>query len=260
MTDATRPRFTHAMREELLSAARGEDGFLLEGAKAVADALRHASLAVRFVLVSEDAGARADDLLDAARERGVAVRRAPASAIESVSGTTTPQGVVAVVDEAPSDARAILAQASSTVLLLDGLQDPGNVGAVFRVAAAFEAAGVLMDEATAHPLRLKALRASAGTALLVPYAREPMPALLDAVRGARRPLWLLDDGGRDLFAVERVPSGLVLAVGGEGQGPGAALRAAADERVGIPMSARVESLNAAVAAGIAVAVLSRRRA
>jgi TrmH family RNA methyltransferase len=260
MTDVSRlPRLGAAAKAALAAAVRGQDGFLLEGPKAIADALRRPGVRVRSVwIAAERAPAGAADVLEAAQARGVPVGTAPARDLERASGTVTPQGALAVVEDAAVDARAVLAGAGPA-LLLDGVQDPGNVGAIFRVAAAFDAAGVLADEATAHPLGLKALRASAGTALAVPYARAPLPALLAAVRESRRPLWLLDGGGTDLFSVAAPPPGVVLAVGSEGSGAGAAVRAAAALRVGIPISPRVESLNAAVAAGIAVAALVRRR-
>jgi 23S rRNA (guanosine2251-2'-O)-methyltransferase len=251
------PRLTAAARASLDDAAEGRDGFLLEGRKAVLDALANRSARVRRLWLSDALpDAEAKPLLDAARARGIPVGAGRASDLERASATASPQGALAVVEDAAVEPAVVLAS-ERPVLHLDGLQDPGNVGAVFRVAAAFDAGGVLADDLTAHPLGLKALRASAGTALRVPYARAKAEVLLDAVAAARRPLWLLDAGGRDVFAVGRAPARLVLAVGSEGSGASARVRAAAAERVGIPISAGVESLNAAVAAGIALAVLSR---
>jgi tRNA G18 (ribose-2'-O)-methylase SpoU len=131
------------------------------------------------------------------------------------------------------------------------------VGAVVRSAAAFRASGVLVGEGTADPLGPKALRASAGTALHVPFARGSTEALLSAARAAGYATWLLDGGGADLFARRERPARLLLAVGSEGRGAGAAVAAAAVERVGIPIAPEVESLNAAVAAALATAFLAR---
>ena len=80
------------------------------------------------------------------------------------------------------------------LLLLDCVQDPGNVGAILRVAAAFGASGVLISEGTADPLGAKALRASAGTALTIPFARGSAAACRDAIEAGKLLLWLLDGG------------------------------------------------------------------
>jgi tRNA G18 (ribose-2'-O)-methylase SpoU len=251
---------TAVARASLEAAAEGRDGFLLEGTKAIGDALRSPGLRVRRVWVSDALPAReAEVLLGAAEAAGVPVGVAPAKDLARASDTASPQGAAAVVDDEASTPADALAAVDRMALLLDGLQDPGNVGAVFRVAAAFDVAGVLATDASAHPLGAKALRASAGTALLVPFARASVDALLAAVDASRRPLWLLDGRGDDLFALRAAPADVVLAVGSEGRGASAAVRARAARRVAIPLSARVESLNAAVAVGIAVAVLSRVR-
>ena len=239
------------------AAAEGREGrYLLEGVKAVADALAREGSPVHEVWVADDLpDERAAPLVAAAAARGVAFGRLAREDVERESGTTTPQGALAIVSDLATTPTAALAGRGLAVLL-DRVQDPGNVGAVFRVAAAFSAAGVLVGEGSADPLRQKALRASAGTALLVPFAKASIAACLEAARSVGRPLWLLDAGGEDVFAAAPVP-GVVLAVGSEGTGASAALRAAAARRVAIPIAAGVESLNAAVAVGIAVAVLSR---
>src|SRR5207247_1810367 len=131
------------------------------------------------------------------------------------SGTIAPQGALAVVSDVATSPAALLA-ARGLVLLLDRVQDPGNVGAVFRVAAAFSAAGVLVAEGSADPLRQKALRASAGTALVVPFARAPLAACLAAAGEVGRPVWLLDTDGDDVFSIGSAPVSVVLAVGSEG--------------------------------------------
>jgi tRNA G18 (ribose-2'-O)-methylase SpoU len=141
---------------------------------------------------------------------------------------------------------------------LDGVQDPGNVGAVVRSAAAFGAAGLIAGAGTADPLGGKALRASAGLALRVPFARVAAGEVAPALARARREAWLLDPAGHDVFEVASVPEGLVLVLGSEGRGPSPEGRGAARASVGIPIRAGVESLNAGVATGIALAVLLRR--
>lgn len=250
---------THAQRRRLqeLARGRGEAGLhLLEGAKSVRDALS-CGVVRELYLAQGLEPALAAGLEAAAAAARVAVQHVAAADLERASDTVTPQGVLAVVADTAEPLERLLAR-PGLLAWLDGVQDPGNVGAVVRVAAAFGAAGLLVGAGSADPLGVKALRASAGLALRVPFARARGEDIGPALSAARRPVWLLERDGRDLFAVEQVPPGLVLVVGSEGSGPSAAARAAATGSVGIPIRAEVESLNAAVAAGLALGVLSRR--
>ena len=143
------------------------------------------------------------------------------------------------------------------VLLLDGLQDPSNVGAILRAAEAFEAGGVILTPGTASPFAPKAFRASAGSALRVPVVKNVLST--GAVSWARARGATLagadshDGSGPDaLLGI----APLVLAIGSEGHGLSAPVVDALDLRVKIPVSPRVESLNAAVATGILLYALS----
>jgi len=251
-------RFTAAARARLRAAAeRREGGFVLEGRKLVLDALaRPAVVALELWLADDLPSDVADELDAAARGRGVRVGRAPARDLERTSDVVTPQGVLALAADPGRPVAEVLA-APGTLVWLDGVQDPGNVGAVLRSAAAFGFAGALVGAGSADPVGTKALRASAGASLALPFARGAVADLVDAVAAARRTVWLLDGDGGPLWAVERPPAGLVLAVGSEGRGASEAVRRAAAARVAVPIAAGVESLNAAVAFGIAAAHVAR---
>ena len=251
-------RWTAACRARLRDAAETrEGGFVLEGRKLVLDALARPDLVALEVWLADDLPYEVADELDAAaRARGVRIGRAPARDLERTSDVVAPQGVLALAAD-PGRPAAEVARARGAVVFLDGVQDPGNVGAVLRSAAAFAFGGALVATGSADPVGAKALRASAGASLAVPFARGTTDALLGEVAAARRVVWLLDDEGDALWGVERVPAGLVLAVGSEGRGASAAVRHAAARRVAVPIAPRVESLNAAVAFGIAAAHLAR---
>ncbi|MCC7138692.1 MAG: RNA methyltransferase [Planctomycetes bacterium] len=249
-------RWTAAARARLADAAEHRGGpFVLEGRKLVLDALRAGRVRVRELWVAEGLGAAADALLDAAAAAGVPVGRVPDAAIERTSDTVTPQGVLALADDPAVPAETVLAAAAGPLVLLDGVQDPGNVGAILRTAAAFRFAGALVGAGSADPVGPKALRASAGAALAVPFARGPVDALLAAVAASRRPVWLLDGDGASIFSTRLPAAAPVLAVGSEGRGASEAVRRAAAARVAIPISPAVESLNAAVAFGVVAAHL-----
>ena len=142
------------------------------------------------------------------------------------------------------------------VVGLDDVSDPDNVGAVFRNAAAFGAAGVLLSAGSADPLYRKTLRVSMAATLSVPFARTEWTATLDALREGGYTLAALTPD-RDAEPIDRAAPRLArgrvaLIVGAEGYGLGAESRARADVCVRIPMAAGIDSLNVATACGIAL--------
>ncbi|MCA9316709.1 MAG: RNA methyltransferase [Planctomycetota bacterium] len=250
-----------AGRKRLAQIARGKGDpglHLLEGLKAVHDALAtgHVVEVWRRDNLAADTAIAFDR---ACADAGLEVGLAKAADLDRVGGVRTPQGIVAVVRDPQRSPDEVLAQ-PGWVLWLDGLQDPGNVGSAFRVAVAFGAAGLLVSDDGAHPLGAKALRASAGLALAVPFARGPSAALAAAVRLDGRAAWVLEAGGRDVFeVVQEIETPGVLVVGSEGRGPGEHAHSLDPEGLGVPIEPGAESLNAAVALGVAFAVLVRSR-
>jgi TrmH family RNA methyltransferase len=250
---------SRAQRQRLVEIARGrsdEPLRLLEGRKAVLDALALGVVAEVWAGTALAPEER-DGLAEATRRAGLALGEANAEDVARVAETQTPQGVLALVKDTAEPVERLVAR-SGLLVWLDGVQDPGNVGAAVRAAAAFGAAGLIAGAGTADPLGSKALRASAGLALRLPFARAVPGVVAPALAKARREAWLLDRGGADVFAVKDLPAGLVLVLGSEGGGPSPEGRAAARTSVGVPIRDGVESLNAAMALGIALAVLSRR--
>lgn len=245
---------SRTQRQRIAAIAKGrsdEPLFLLEGRRAVRDALA-ANVVAELWLRHDLEPEAADDLRADAVSAGVPVGDGSASDFQRLGGTVTPQGVLALVRDTSSTLADVVAR-PGLLLWLDGLQDPGNVGAVVRVAVAFGASGLLVSGGSAHPLGLKALRASAGLALRLPFARAAAAEVAAAL--ADRAVYVLEREGEDVFAVGDVPADLALIVGSEGRGPGAEARAAATRSLGIPIEPEVDSLNAAVAAGIVVAAL-----
>jgi TrmH family RNA methyltransferase len=141
-----------------------------------------------------------------------------------------------------------------------GVQDPGNVGAIIRVAEAAGIAGVVTTPGTASPLGWKALRASAGSALRLPLACGiDATAACDRARAAGfRVVASCPADGADYDQIDFTRPTFLL-VGGEGPGLEPALIAAADQRLRVPMQAPVESLNVAVATGIILYEARRQR-
>jgi len=246
----------HRQRIDRIARGRSDEPLhVLEGRRAVRDAFS-AGVVAELWLRADLPIDRREELMEAAERARVRVTEVRPAEFDRLGDTVSPQGVLALVRDTTRPLDAVVAE-DGWLLWLDGLQDPGNVGAVVRVAIAFGAAGLLVSEGGAHLLGLKALRASAGLALQVPFARAAQEDIGDALVRGSRPVWLLERGGDDVFAVHDAPARFVLVVGSEGSGLGEAASQMAERRVGIPIDGRVDSLNAAVAAGIAVAALTR---
>ena len=243
-------------REARDGRVRGAGLFLAEG-RLVVRRLLESRFAVRSVLATR---AVLDDLGDALGRRPSVQRyEASAETIQAVVGFKFHRGCLALGEEgAPTPARAIIEPSGSRLVVgLEDVADPDNVGAVFRNAAAFGAAAVLLSPGCADPLYRKAIRVSMGATLAMPFAtidwRDGLEALHAA--GYTRVALTPHPGAQRLDLV--VAAGLLsrrLAVllGAEGAGLTEATRRAADLAVRIAMIPGVDSLNVATACAIAL--------
>jgi TrmH family RNA methyltransferase len=247
------------------SALRGEPGkdgaIAVEGPRLVEEALR-SGLTVEAVLVSTS-GERHLDSLRAWLVPSVRVLRTSDRLFASVADTRTPQGVAALVRPLRF-AFDDLVRGVPLVVVLVGVQDPGNVGTILRTAAAFGATGVAacawQDCGTANPLGPKALRASAGSALRLPVVHGvAVPVLLAQLRVAGVRLYAASNasGLAPDQADLRRPAALL--IGSEGAGLPREVEHSADALLRIPMASGVESLNAAVAAAVLLYEAARQR-
>ena len=231
--------------------------FVAEGIRAVEELLRSpvqitGALTTESVLEHPRGGA----LIAALRARGVECATVGEADYMSAAGTEHPQGVMAIA-EAPERSLASLERADFTrVLVLDAIQDPGNVGTLIRTAAALGVRTVVALPGTADIWNAKVVRGAAGGHFYLTVMHADLPELLKALRAADVPLWGADAGGRPVADV-RAPKSLALAVGNEGAGLSAAVRAATSEIVSLPMTPGVESLNVGVAAGVLLYALNQ---
>ena len=144
------------------------------------------------------------------------------------------------------------------MVALDGVQDPGNVGTIWRTADAAGFGGVLLGAGCADPMSPKVLRSAMGSAFRVPFARtESMPETLGQLRAAGYSILCSDLHGEDFYERSPVNSKFVLVIGSEAHGISQATREQATHLVKLPMRGGAESLNAAVAAGIMMYELMR---
>jgi TrmH family RNA methyltransferase len=243
-------------------AARGDasDRLLLDGVHLLADALA-AGILIREAAVMNVRNVRPEvaALAERLRAQEVPVATVSASVMQVLSPVRSPSPVVAIA-ERPIGAGERVYRGTPLVILAIDIQDPGNVGAIVRVAEAGGATGVICAGACADPFGWKALRGSMGSALRLPIVvhRDIREATDEARRHGCRIIATSPRSGRPLF-VSDLRGPIAILIGGEGAGLAPAEVDAADERVMIPMQPPVESLNTAVSAALIVYEARRQR-
>lgn len=234
-------------------AGRGEEDVIaLESPHLVREALQAAEIDVLAVFVRED---RTDLLAGVGEDIEQVVLSHDVFA--SVAATEQSQGIAALMARPPA---RFLPRPGQLLLLLDRLQDPGNVGTLLRSAEAFGADAVLVTEGTADIWNGKALRASAGAALRVPVVR-----WTEALRRSLLQLHVkimaavAEEEGAVAVTEADLTGGCMLVVGNEGRGVSAELLALAEAKITLPMRGKTESLNAAVAGSVLLYEAARQR-
>jgi tRNA G18 (ribose-2'-O)-methylase SpoU len=253
--DPADPRIA-SYREARDGRVRRAGLFLAEG-RLVVRRLLESRFTVRSILATRGV---LDDLGDAIGKRPSVQRyEASAETIGAVVGFTFHRGCLALGEEGPPiPASAVVEPAGSRLVLgLEDVTDPDNVGAVFRNAAAFGAAGLVLSSRCADPLYRKALRVSMGATLAIAFATTDWRDGLVALRAAGYTLMALTPhaGAQILDAVVAhgpAPRRLAVLLGAEGAGLSEATHRAADLRVRIAMAPGVDSLNVATACAIAL--------
>jgi 23S rRNA (guanosine2251-2'-O)-methyltransferase len=240
----------------------------LYGVNPVRELLRSGGegIAELWLLQGGERGRAFHDLAQLARERGAKVREAPRARLDRLAGTDRHQGVVAVVgDYRYRDLDDLLAEARdreepALVVVLDGIEDPHNLGAIVRSAHALGAHGVVIPKDRAASVTPAAAKASAGAIEHCPVSRVTnLSQALDHLKGAG--LWAVatdSSSPTDLSEIDlTIP--LVLVVGSEGSGVRPLIRRNCDHVARIAMKGKVGSLNASAAAAIALYEASRQR-
>ena len=173
--------------------------------------------------------------------------------------TESPQGILAVVRRPVVQLADIFRQQPALLLVVDGVQDPGNLGTMLRSAAAAGAGGVILLPGTVDATNPKALRAAMGAYLALPVVDVQPDRCLAELRRHRIPLVTADSGADTSYEQFNWVGAAAVVIGNEGAGVSAALASAADKKVSIPMVGAVESLNAAIAMSVIFFEAARQR-
>jgi 23S rRNA (guanosine2251-2'-O)-methyltransferase len=234
---------------------------LIYGINPILEALRAGG--VSEIRISDRGGTRMAELFRAAEEAGVPVRRAPASELDRAARGGVHQGVVAELKEREAvtlDGLMGDAAAAPLIVVLDGVEDPHNLGAILRTVDAAGADGVVRQVRHAAPLGGAAAKASAGAAAHVKVVDVVNIArAVEALKGAG--VWtvgLVADSSKRYDEIDwTLPSAIV--VGAEGTGLRRLVRERCDWLVSIPMAGHVQSLNVSVATAVTLFEAVRQR-
>ncbi|MCG3135250.1 MAG: putative tRNA/rRNA methyltransferase [Planctomycetes bacterium] len=246
-------------------AARREAGhFLAEGPHLLEEALAAGAHVAEVHVARERAAPDGPfgPILRRAVDAGARIRAVSHHDISKLADTDTPQGIVSVVrtPAPPEDPFAV----PGLWVVLDGVQDPGNVGTLLRSAEAFGARGAIQGTGTADAWGGKVLRSAQGAhfRLVLIDASGPgaLDAALDSFAAKGGAVWGAAQEGDDVYSVAAVPPRLALVLGSEARGISDALRPRATRMVSVPQRGRAESLNVAMAGSILLSWLSGRPA
>lgn len=234
---------------------------ILAGVHPVREALK-AGRSIDRVLVAKGAGGpRIQEIVDLCRTRNIPVRFEQRSALDRSAGGETHQGVVAFGAASQYADLEDVASSAKLLIMLDGVEDPHNLGAIVRTANAAGAAAVMIPERRAAGLTETVAKSAAGALEHVPVVRVGnVTRTLEDLK--KRGFWIygLDERGTENYDTVAFATPTVIVLGGEGKGLHQLVSAHCDVLVRIPMAGTIPSLNVSVAAGIVLFEWKRRMA
>jgi TrmH family RNA methyltransferase len=246
------------LRRAFSQGDAAEDGLIaIEGSKNIEEAIRR-GLAIRAVVFSDSGSQRAERLLQQLGSK-IELLLVDDEIFRSAVETNSPQGVAALVAAPSFTFEDCIRGSEPLIVVTAGIQDPGNLGTIFRSAEAFGVSGVLLGEQTVSRFNPKVVRASAGSIFRLPCVAEKLAEAMSQLRGRRvRMVGTSSHKGKALDKIDFTGSVAVM-IGNEGAGLPRELLAQLDDVITIPHSKKVESLNAGVAASVILYEAARQR-
>jgi len=258
--ETTKPRAKTAGRNEPPTGSQPRTpSQTIAGVHPVREALRAGRVLDRLLIARGAGGERLQEIIELARERSIPVRFEPREALDRASGTAVHQGVVAFcAAHRYAELEQVIAGAQLLVLL-DGVEDPHNLGAIIRTAHAAGANAVIVPERRAAGLTETVGKAAAGALEHLPVARAGnVSQTLEDLK--KRGFWIygLDERGTQLYSDTEYNMPTVFVLGGEGRGLHELVKKHCDALLRIPMAGAIASLNVSVAAGVVLFEWRRR--
>ncbi len=232
---------------------------LLAGVHPVREALRAGHPVERVLIARGAGGPRLQEIIDLCREASIPVRFEPRDALDRASHAAAHQGVVAFAAAYQYVELEEVADGKRALVLLDGVEDPHNLGAIIRSAHAAGAGAVVIPERRAAGLTETVAKAAAGALQYLPVARVGnLNRALDTLK--ERGYWIygLDERGGEIYTEAKYAAPTAFVLGAEGHGLHQSVRKHCDALVRIPMAGEVSSLNVSVAAGVVLFEWRRR--
>jgi TrmH family RNA methyltransferase len=248
-----RVKLVRALQSRRRERAR-ENAFVIEGYRLAQEAIR-AGASIREVYYVEAFADNADGaaLIASFSKLGAVATEVSPQVMAAMSDTETPQGILAVLPVVVREAPEHL----SSLLVIDGLNTPGNLGAVLRTAAAAGVEAVALAPGTVDPTNPKVVRGAMGAHFRLPIVQWNWETIIQAAEGMH--VLLADVDGEAAYDDVDWRQTIALILGGEAHGASEEAARLAHARVTIPMQRGIESLNAAVAAGVLLFEMARQR-
>jgi len=233
------------------------------GIHAVYEALASERLPIERIHIAREAhSVKVQAILDLARKRDIPIRKEERSVLDRMADGGAHQGIVAITAALSyGDFDVLFEREKPLIVVLDGVEDPHNLGAVIRTAEACAASGIVVPERHSAPLTATVVKASAGASAYVPIVR--VKNLVNGIEELKqRGVWSvgIDPGGTQEWTDFDYTGSVALVFGGEHRGLRRLVREHCDARVRLPMVGKIASLNISVAAGVVLYEVVRQRA
>ncbi|SHJ62470.1 RNA methyltransferase, TrmH family [Clostridium cavendishii DSM 21758] len=221
-----------------------KQSYIVEGFRFVEEAIR-SSANIEYIVIDEKVLDKAEELLNENNIKSIKVIVLASSLFNQLIFTETPQGIIAI-----TKMKDFSLSEGEIFVLVDKVQDPGNMGTIIRTAHAVNAAGIILTKGTVDVYNDKTLRSTMGSIFYMPIIVDNDLSLIKKLKEKNYKLIVSSLQGKNNFFEEDLSGNIIIAVGNEGSGVSKEIEDLADIKVRIPMPGNAESLNVAVATSI----------
>jgi len=240
---------------------REENKFVIEGVRIIEEALKE-DIEIDSIFYSNYLfrNKRGEELLINLQKYDLELIEITDKLLTEVADTQSPQGIIAIVNKGNNNLEDIIVGKNELILIVDRIQDPGNLGTIIRTADAAGIIGVITTKGTTSFYNQKTLRATMGSIFRVPvYREESLDNLIEILQGKEINLVVGDINGNQYHFEVDYTQPTAIIVGNEGAGPNQSLIDLSDQTIKIPLLGGAESLNVAMATGVIVYEAIRQR-